>query len=115
MIAQSHVDEILDEFDFARVLLVMRHLNWEWRGTGIPTLGVLRREARRLLDLALLGIHTGSKQYSGGSGGFWVRATPWDIRLTFEVQSWTASEEDAEGDDEMNLRTTTSSPNPTTS
>jgi hypothetical protein len=45
---QEQLDYIMDEFDFDRVLTAMEALDWRWLG-GTPTIGDLRREARRLL------------------------------------------------------------------
>lgn len=42
------IDDILDEFNFAKVQNVMNHLNWKWVGEYV-TIEMLREEARRLL------------------------------------------------------------------
>jgi hypothetical protein len=43
------IDEILDEFNFAKVRKAMEALDWKWAGVGIPTIDDLRNEAHRLL------------------------------------------------------------------
>jgi hypothetical protein len=43
------IDEILDEFNFAKVQSAMKALDWKWAGVGIPTIDDLRNEAHRLL------------------------------------------------------------------
>ena len=45
------IDEIMDEFNFARVQYVMDHLNWKWVGEYV-TNDMLREEAERLLRRA---------------------------------------------------------------
>ena len=42
------IDEILDEFNFARVQNTMNYLDWKWVGEHV-TLEMLRDEAERLL------------------------------------------------------------------
>jgi len=42
------IDDILDEFNFAKVQNVMDHLGWKWVGEYV-TIEMLREEARRLL------------------------------------------------------------------
>jgi hypothetical protein len=42
------IDDIMDEFNFAKVQNVMNHLNWKWLGEYV-TIEMLREEARRLL------------------------------------------------------------------
>ena len=33
---QEQMDEIMDSFEFDKVLSVMQHLNWEWKDAGVP-------------------------------------------------------------------------------
>ena len=47
------IDNILDEFNFARVQNAMFTLDWKWAGIGVPTLDQLRNEAHRLLKGAV--------------------------------------------------------------
>lgn len=50
---QKMIDEIMDNFDFAKVARVMSDLDWEWAthngGMEIPNEPEIRQEARRLL------------------------------------------------------------------
>jgi hypothetical protein len=43
------IDNILDEFNFAKVRKAMEALDWKWASVGIPTIDDLRNEAHRLL------------------------------------------------------------------
>ena len=43
------IDNIMDEFNFAKVQNAMFALDWKWAGIGVPTLDQLRNEAHRLL------------------------------------------------------------------
>lgn len=95
------IDEILDEFNFAKVQSAMEALDWKWAGVGIPTISDLRNEAHRLLrgaanarlyefkdDHWLEGIQN-------STGGFEAKA--WcdeskehitDLELKFVLASW---------------------------
>ena len=46
------IENILDEFDFARVQVTMEALDWTWvtADDDFPSLGELRRKARELLE-----------------------------------------------------------------
>jgi hypothetical protein len=43
------IDDIMDEFNFAKVQSAMHHLEWQWSGVGIPTIDDLRKKAEHLL------------------------------------------------------------------
>lgn len=91
---QDDIDDILDNIDFDRIQDVMRFLRWEWVspdgvGTKIPTIGELRKEARRLLRNAAnealkLGI-----EFTVASGGFFATAQKLNdkmyMRIHFEI------------------------------
>lgn len=86
------VEDVLDEFDFYKIAKVMHFLEWKWdHVTGVPTMGDLRRQARKLLRLAINGCINNETHYVVGSGGF--RAEAWksneivQIRLAFELES----------------------------
>ncbi len=74
------VDDIMDEFNFAKVQSAMRHLEWKWAGVGIPTIDDLRKEAERLLRGAAearLGAYKNTHWEQGiinGTGGFQAMA-----------------------------------------
>ena len=46
------IDDIMDEFNFAKVQNVMDYLDWKWVGEYV-TMDMLREEARRLLQGAI--------------------------------------------------------------
>ena len=46
------IDDIMDEFNFAKVQNVMDHLGWKWVGEYV-TIEMLREEAERLLKGAI--------------------------------------------------------------
>ena len=111
------IDEIMDEFNFSRVLTTMEALDWKWgtakgglgpnpRGLGIPDMDDLRATAERLLRGAAesrLGDYKDSHWELGiinGSGGF--QATAWcdgdiskitGLELEFIVANWDTGEE----------------------
>jgi hypothetical protein len=47
------INNILDEFNFAKVQNAMFALDWKWAGIGVPTIDQLRNEAHRLLKGAV--------------------------------------------------------------
>ena len=74
------VDNIMDEFNFAKVQSAMRHLEWQWSGVGIPTIDDLRKKAEHLLRGAAearLGAYKDTHWEQGiinGTGGFQAMA-----------------------------------------
>ena len=64
------IENILDEYDFHRVHKVMEALEWHWCSAddGIPSIGELRRQARRLLEDVYR--YEDSPYMVMGSGGF---------------------------------------------
>jgi hypothetical protein len=99
---QTKIEEILDEFNFHRVYLVMEHLEWKWFDTGgVPSVGDLRRAARRHLnELALRPTKSGPWEHNKTIGGF--SATRWgdadeygsweNFSLEFVLESWRTEE-----------------------
>jgi hypothetical protein len=67
---QELEDEIMDTFEFSKVVSCMRYFNWTWHTCetkgDIPTEFEVRREARRLIRTAA------KEQISIGSGGLHV-------------------------------------------
>jgi hypothetical protein len=41
------IDEIMDNFDFAKVALVMMYLSWSWHNDGVPSEAVIRSHVRK--------------------------------------------------------------------
>ena len=84
----NQVDEIMDSFDFRKVADVMKHLNWEWKGVGVPDEYEIRKNARELMKMA---IKAGEEMSTGGwqvrimsgqdHGGKWAR-----IDLAFAIE-----------------------------
>lgn len=78
------IDEIMEEFDFGRVLTTMEALDWKWAsakgGRGIPDMDELRATAERLLrDVAKARLHQYRDEYWEmpiicGTGGFEAKA-----------------------------------------
>ena len=86
------IEDILDEFDFAKVQEVMIALDWTWFESGVspaevPTLGKLRKKARMLLKDCIK-----HDEYSTATGGLWASKRTFDgqsyYRLQFVVSSW---------------------------
>lgn len=101
------VDDIMDEFNFAKVQSAMRHLEWKWAGVGIPTIDDLRKEAERLLRGAAearLGAYKNTHWEQGiinGTGGFQAMAFCNEdktkiigLDLKFVLAEWDESIED---------------------
>ena len=82
---QEQIDNIMDNFDFSRVLKAMRALNWEWGHCGSehePDEAELRREARRLLKNAW------DHSATFACGGFWAYFADGVLSLHFTVSDW---------------------------
>ena len=81
---REHIDkmkeEILNEFDFPRVILTMKALNWTWgMQPSVPSIDELKRSSERLIDGAVKGAIASKKLSEGeayiyASGGFKVSA-----------------------------------------
>ena len=91
MTEEQIIDDILDEFDFTKVLNVMEHLEWKWGGISgppeVPSLGQLRKCARSLMKNCL-----GHETYITATGGFHVQKETFDglpfYSLKFVVTEW---------------------------
>ena len=82
---QEQIDNIMDNFDFSRVLKTMRALDWEWGSCGTehePVETELRREARRLLKNAW------DHSTTFACGGFWAYFSDGVLSLHFTVSDW---------------------------
>jgi len=99
---QAKIDEIMDEFNFYRVHLVMEHLDWKWASTnGVPSIGDIRRAARGILNtLALRPATSGPWEHNTITGGLsanrWGDTDeygPWEnFSLEFVLESWRTEE-----------------------
>ena len=79
---QGQMDEIMDNFDFAKVAKVMKFLGWKWRG-AIPEEWEVRGNARDLLRKV---VREDLKEAS--IGGFRIRNYSGEIDLAFELETW---------------------------
>lgn len=98
---QEFIDEIMDEFDFAKVQRVMQFLNWEIHtneGLKVPDEVELRKNARRLLYDVVENLEDGVENYwFSATGPFKVEGTKEggyidSLRLSFVCESWEAGE-----------------------
>lgn len=86
---QEQIDNIMDNFDFSRVLKTMRALDWEWGSFGTehePDEAELRREARRLLKFAW------AHASNVACGGFLAYFGDGVLRLHFTVEEFGGDE-----------------------
>lgn len=100
----KYIDDIMDEFNFAKVLKTMEALDWKWRGEA-PSMDDLRETAERLLRGAAksrLGDYKDSHWELGiinGTGGFQATAFCDETKtritgldLKFVVSEWDEGE-----------------------
>ena len=100
----KYIDDIMDEFNFAKVLKTMEALDWKWRGET-PSMDDLRETAERLLRGAAksrLGDYKDSYWELGiinGTGGFQATAFCDETKtritgldLKFVVSEWDEGE-----------------------
>lgn len=89
------IEDILDNIDFDRIQDVMKFLHWEWVspdgvGTRIPTIGELRKGARRILRNAAAEADKLGIEFTVASGGFFATAKKLNdkmyMRIHFEIQ-----------------------------
>lgn len=71
---QDMINEVMDKFNFERVHLAMKALNWEWidlntNQMSVPSITQLRKAARKLLNKA-------TSHHCVGSGGFEAKYYP---------------------------------------
>ena len=85
---EEHVDALLADFNFMKVVKVMDFLDWTWRGE-VVTADRARAEARRML-LALAGQRVGT---SLTSGGFEATIWPYRVDLRFVLESGSEPDE----------------------
>lgn len=104
---QDKMDEILDEFDFAKVAEVMDSLDWKWGTLGhVPMQGDIRRAVREQMRILTLknnsklnkGKEWGEEYFSGGLqikhfGGEDEKG-PWEnYSCQFVLEHWHTEEE----------------------
>ena len=49
------INNILENFDFSKCRMTMRALNWTWYGRGIPTIEMMKEQAKNHLKRAIDG------------------------------------------------------------
>lgn len=84
---QASIDEIMDNFDFAKVVKVMQFLKWKWWDAEdeIPTEYEVRKNARRLLyDVA----KNPDEEASITTGGFAAHKIGKFFELEFILTEW---------------------------
>jgi len=92
---EEYIEDIIENFDWARVYKTMEALNWSWYDTvGTPSIGRLVTMAKSHLESACIKNLTGV-----GSGGFEVtRENTEDVttylELRFVVSSWDTYEDE---------------------
>lgn len=102
----SMVNKILENFDFGRCSFVMRKLDWEWHGRGVPTIEMLKKTAKDHLMCAAEGCldvedhKSHLSPYFCSSGG--LKATAWRnkyrqieyLELEFVLTEWNCDGDD---------------------
>lgn len=89
MTEEQIIEDILDEFDFAKAQQVMECLQWVWHDAehGVPTIGQMRKRARYLMKYCI-----GHDEYVTATGGFHVRKETFEgqpyYQLQFVVTEW---------------------------
>ena len=76
------VAQILERFDFEKVLKHMQSVDWKWFDE-VPDMDDLKGTATRLLVEAQM---DPQEVVSMGTGGFRVYKLPWGLELTFPIE-----------------------------
>lgn len=94
---QQMMFDILNNFDFPKVHVVMKSLHWTWYPKGIPTVEDITFSARERIESAIKGCLSDAKpdeEYFVSSGGLKATAIKDDygqitfLQLEFVVTSW---------------------------
>ena len=89
----KEISEIMDNFDFDRVLNVMRYLDWNW-GMKVPTMEEIKETAFRLLVHAYTNPPDDNGFRSISTGGFCATSyisadtNRVELELEFVLSSW---------------------------
>ena len=98
---QKMMFDIMNHFDYKRVHSVMKHLDWEWYGKGIPTVDDIRFAARDRLESVIKNCLLDAVPedvYFVSSGGLRATAIKNDygqitfLELEFVLTSWELSD-----------------------
>ena len=87
----QQINDIMNRFNFARVLTVMHAINWTWRGEVVD-LNDLKSTAMQMMDDAVRSYHANAGSWvSVGTGGFTARVEDQKgsprVSLAFSVES----------------------------
>lgn len=83
-IATSNFETALERFDFNRVAVCMKALNWTWLGQSQPpSLKNMLYTVRHLFEADLVSIEEDGREHNWSTGGFRVSVTL-DNRVTIE-------------------------------
>jgi hypothetical protein len=94
---QRMMFDILNNFDYDKVRIVMKHLEWEWFGKGVPTVDDIRFSARERLETVIKNCLLDAnpeQEYFVSSGGLKATAIKDDygqitfLQLEFVLTSW---------------------------
>lgn len=101
---QETIDKVIFNFDFDKVMKVMKALNWQWYDstteTGVPSVGQVVSLARRLLEDVVDPVKMGfNDHYTIATGGFTATANRYEdgeilVRLQFVVADFNYSNAD---------------------
>ena len=94
---QTMMFDILNNFDFQKVYVVMKSLNWTWYPKGVPTVDDITFSARERIESVIKACLLDAKpeeEYFVSSGGLKATAIKNDygqitfLQLEFVVTSW---------------------------
>ena len=89
---EDKIEEIIEHFDFEKVLDVMKHLDWKWsigNENRTPNIPELKSRARDVLQDVVDDQHT---FWSISTGGFCARKQKNNLELVFQLTRWTIIE-----------------------
>jgi hypothetical protein len=93
---QENIDNIMDNFDFSRVIKTMKALDWTWANMhaadGTPTESEVRTFARNLLKSAAARVVSKEENHCYHACGGFVARKYYDggLELEFVVTSWSS-------------------------
>lgn len=87
---EEQIEEVMENFNFERVHSVMKYLKWSWHIEGVPSIEMIKNEAKRLLIEVYNSCHKyGENQWSIATGGFQVvYKVNKGFSLEFVIESW---------------------------
>lgn len=83
----KQIDDIMADFDFNKIKLVMDFLDWKWRDEGVPSITQLKQTAVNLLTgVAEMATKAGNGKYGYiATGGFHADVRQYRLSLFFHV------------------------------